>query len=246
MERGVFVAGEKAARVVETHAKLPASNGVLLDERAVFPAVALRPVGGMQPVVHAVAESVRRVLRVAGHAHPADLRALVAAQVAMRGLAKPKLRRLLQKHAAFHKSERARHHEIVEEDGALIHAPVAVGVFQHHDAADRIALAAACEIAHVALIFDDPDPAIGIELEEDGVVDERLGGDEFDAVAGRKLEGLCLLLRCAYGSGRDLDALQQCLSLFPIGMACERGRRARARTFGRNGLGQCERSGESR
>jgi hypothetical protein len=211
----VFVAGDEAAGFIEAHAELAAMQRGLVDELAVLPLVAMRPVGAVQPVVDAAAQAVGGVLRIAADAHGADLRAFVAAQIAVFVGAEPQLRRLLQQDAAFHEGEAAGHDQLVEEDGALVGLAVAVFIGEHDDAADGIALAAALHVAHVALILDDPDAPLGIELKEDRALHHRLAGDEFRAVTGRELEGLRLLLRRKHRRGRDLDAFEQVPRPFP-------------------------------
>ena len=57
--------------------------------------------------------------------------------------------------------ERARQHELVEEDGLLVHLSVGVGVLQHADAAGRLALRRRRHVFHVSRHLDDPQPSIG-------------------------------------------------------------------------------------
>ena len=165
-------------------------HGRFLDQVAVALAVARGPVGAVQPVVDAVAQAVARMLRVAGDAHPADLCPAVGFQVAVAVLAEPQPGRFEHEHAAFHERERARHREPVEEHRAAVGAPVGVGVLEHDDAAHGVAFAAALDVAHVSLVLDHPEAAVGIEFEEDRVLHQRLGGEKLEAVAGCDAEGL--------------------------------------------------------
>ena len=62
----------------------------------------------------------------------------------------------------------------------------------------------AVDVGHVAAHLDDPEAAVGVELHRDGIVDERLAGDELEAEAGGDLEGLERLLRREDRRGGDL------------------------------------------
>ena len=73
MKRGALVASHKASQVIESHAELSALNRRLFDQFPVLKTVALRPIGGMKPIVEAVPQAVGRVLRVAGATVSADL-----------------------------------------------------------------------------------------------------------------------------------------------------------------------------
>jgi len=241
VQRGVFVASDEAAYFVKCDAELATMNRLAFDELAVAPLKFLRPVGAVEPVVEAAPQTICRVLRIAREAHRANFGALVTAQIAVGVLAEPEMRRFLQEEAALHERERAWHDQLVKEDGGFVGASVAVGIFEHDDAADRIAFTAAFEVAHVALILHHPDASVGIKLEEDRVMHHRLGGDQFDTVAGRKAEGLQFVGGREDRRGRDLETFEQGLAVFPISPTRERRRRARTRALGRDGLGEGER-----
>ena len=80
--------------------------------------------------------------------------------VALRVLHKPQRRWLRDEHAAIHAEQPARQDEAVGEDGALVHLPIAVGVLQHDDATERLVLALAFHIVHVAAHFADEKSAL--------------------------------------------------------------------------------------
>ena len=68
--------------------------------------------------------------------------------------------------------------------------PVAVRVFQHDDAADRVVLVGPGDVPHEAGHLDRPQAPVEIPVDRDRLLDQRLGGDELDAVAGRHVERL--------------------------------------------------------
>ena len=212
----VLVAADETACLVETHAELATMQGGFIDEFAILPLIAVRPVRAVQPVVHAPAQAVCRVLRVSTDAHGAHLRALVTAQIAICIRAEPQLRRLLQKDAAFHQRKASRHHQFVEEDRALVSRAVTVRVLQHHNAADWIALARAGHITHVALILHHPDAPLGIELKEDRALHHRLTSHQLRAVTRSQLEGLGFLRSGEHRGRWYFDALQEFFSLLPV------------------------------
>ena len=74
----------------------------------------------------------------------------------------------------FHES---REMEPVHVDGALVHLAVLVRVLEDHDPVDRLDLTLAVGIGHVASHLDDPDAAIGVDVDRDRLLDERLARD---------------------------------------------------------------------
>ncbi len=99
--------------------------------------------------------------------------------------------------------ERAGQDDVVQEDSPLVHASVAVGVGKDDDGAFRLIFGGAVEVLHVAGHLDDPQAAVGTELQDGRMTHEGLGGDELDAVAGRDGEGLERLLRGQRRRRRD-------------------------------------------
>ena len=84
-----------------------------------------------------------------------------------------------------------RQHEAVGEDGALVHHAVLVGVLEDDDLADRLhEWLGRLEIGHEPGHLDDPQPALAIPVDHDRILDQRLAGDELDAIAGRHVERL--------------------------------------------------------
>jgi hypothetical protein len=74
--------------------------------------------------------------------------------------------------------------ELVGVDGALVEPPVAVGVFEQADGAEVLG-----GLFGVVDHLDDEHPAVLVEVDRDGAVDERLGRDLFDVEAGEGFEG---------------------------------------------------------
>ena len=92
--------------------------------------------------------------------------------------------------------------EPVGEHGLLVHHAVAVGVFQHADAIERLLRIAPGHVGQERRHLDHPQAAVGIEVHEDRRVDERLRRDELDVKARRQRERSHLLL------GRQRDRLR--------------------------------------
>jgi len=89
----------------------------------------------------------------------------------------------------------AREYEPVEEAHRAVHASVTVVVVEHRDAPRGRALVLPIHVAHVAAHLDDPQASVAVEHGLHRRLDERLGGDEFSARAGRALECPERLLR---------------------------------------------------
>ena len=100
----------------------------------------------------------------------------------------PDVRRLGNKHAAVEDLQRSREHETVGKHRPLVHPAVAVGVFEHDDAADRIVLVRTGDVCHEARHLDGPEPAVGIPVDRDGFLNQRLARDELDVIARRHVE----------------------------------------------------------
>ena len=112
----------------------------------------------------------------------------IAFAVAISVLAEPEHWRFGDERAAAGERQRARHHQTVEKHRPLVHPAVAVGVFEHGDASHFFKLAVAFEVGHVAAHFEHPQPALGIECDLNWIMNQRLGGDQFDAASRLNFE----------------------------------------------------------
>ena len=115
----------------------------------------------------------------------------------------------------MHGRDAAREDEVRGELRPLVHRAIAVRVGEDGDDADRIELAAALGVLHVAAHLDDPEPALLVEGELDGVDHEGLRRDELDLEAVLDLEGRVLRLGAERGRGRDLEVGGE----IPLGLA---------------------------
>ena len=183
---------EQATGVVLSEAPLAASEARAFLPGAVGEPEARAVIRRVDAVVHRPGRRVGHVLGLAaeGAVVGGDQDFLVSDAVALRVATKEKVRRFGDEGAAFDGHHAARHHEVVEESGGLVHAAVAVGVGEQGDAAGGILLRGAFEVAHVAAHLDDEHPALVIEADGHRGLDHRFARDEFDAEAGRELEGL--------------------------------------------------------
>ena len=197
--------------VVLRDSPLSASGRRLLHDPAVDEPVTHLAVSAVQPVVERMHQAVVGVLGVPWLPVAADLPLLIADQIAVRIAAVPEPRWFRHEHPSLHERERPRHHEPIQKHGRLVHGPIVVGVFEHDDATDRISLAGALDVAHVAAVFDGPDPPVGIEFEEHGIDHQRLGRHALDAESRRDLKRLERLRRREGGSGWHLDVLEKLL-----------------------------------
>ena len=107
-----------------------------------------------------------------------DDRLLVAFSVAVGVAAEEELGRRGDQRPAAHRRDGARENQVIEEDGGLVHPPVAVGIFENRDAPRRLFFTVAFDIRHVRAHLDNPGAAVGVETHGDGVLDRRLGGDQ--------------------------------------------------------------------
>ena len=186
------------------------------------------------------------MLGIAGDTVGADPRLPVAPQVAIGVLAQPEVGRFGDEDAALDERERSRHDQAIEEYRRTVGAAVGIRIFEYDDAADRIALATTLQIAHVALVFDHPDAAVGVEVKEDRAVHQWLGGHELDAIAGSEAERLQGRDGIERRRWRHGDACEEGVGLLPIGPAGELRWRPRARSLlrRRSGLGTLPGGGE--
>jgi hypothetical protein len=91
---------------------------------------------------------------------------------------------------------------------AAVHAPVAIGIFEHHDASTRCILARAGELRHEATHLDRIETTRVVPGDGDRRDHQRLGSDELDAEARRYAEARLLLLGREHRRGRDFHLRQ--------------------------------------
>ena len=173
-----------------------------------------------------------RAGRIDAHAEVGrDLGLFVGLAVAVGVAAEPKVRRGADEHAVAVEHQRAGQDDVIEEDRALIHAPVAIGIAEHDHRTLGLGLGRSVEVFHVARHLDDPETAIGSELQDRRVADQRGLGDEFDAIARRDLEATKRLLGRERCRGRDQvrrhDRHLRLAGLVPDLGAQRRGRQAK-------------------
>jgi hypothetical protein len=82
--------------------------------------------------------------------------------------------------SATDRKHTSRKHQLVEEDHAPVHAAVAVVVVQHDHRAHRRVFTQPVGVGHESAHLADPQPAVRVEAGHHGIVDERLGSDQFD------------------------------------------------------------------
>ena len=191
------VIGIQAAVVVLRQAPLPAEGAVLADPLAVDGLEAGRVGAGVEPAIVPPKQRVRGAFRVGelrtgridAHAKVRrDLRLLIGLTVAVRIAAEPEVRRGADESTIAVQHQRARQDDVIEEDRALIHTAVAVGIAEHDHRALGLGFRRAVEVFHVARHLHDPEAAVGSELQDRRVADQRSFGDKFDAVARGDLE----------------------------------------------------------
>ena len=119
-----------------------------------------------------------------------DERFRIHPQIAVGIAHQPRVRWLADKHAAVEDLHRARQNQAVGEHRALVHPAVAVLVLQHDDAADRIVLVLATDVAHVAGHLDDPESSLEIPVNRHRILNQRLARDQLDGIPGREVKRL--------------------------------------------------------
>jgi len=152
-------------------------------------------VGVVDPVVDAPEQPVRAVLRIAlGIAVVgANEFACVSAKVA-RGVARePEVGRGRYEHAVLQHLHRTRQHEAVHEDRGLVHPAVMIRVLEHHDASCGTIFSRTLQVGHVAPHFHDVHASVGVEVDGDRVLHQRLRGDELQSVAIHRMKTRALL-----------------------------------------------------
>ena len=167
------VIGIQPAVVVLRQAPLPAEGAVLADPLAVDGLEAGRVGAGVEPAIVPPEQRVRGAFRVGelrtgridAHAEVRrDLRLLIGLTVAVGIAAEPEVWRGADQGAIAVQHQRARQNDVIEEDRALIHAPVAVGIAEHDHRALGLGFRRAVEVFHVARHLHDPEAAVGSEL----------------------------------------------------------------------------------
>ena len=150
----------------------------------------------VHPVVQRPVEAVGVVLgiRVAPAVAVGDERAPIRFQVAVIIGHQPDVRWLGDEDAAIEDLDGSCEDQAVGENGALVHAPVGIGIFEHDHPANRLVLVRSGQIGHEAGHLDHPESAARIPVHGDRFLDRGLAGDELDQVAGRHEERLQRLL----------------------------------------------------
>ena len=92
--------------------------------------------------------------------------------------------------APLHDRDRARKDQPVAEDRRLVRLAVVIGILKHRDAPHRPVVALARDVGHEPAHLDDPEPAVLVEGNRDGILHHRLVGEELDPEAGGDREGL--------------------------------------------------------
>ena len=197
-----------APEVVLRDAPLPVENRGLAHKRVVrLDLVAPARFRAVIPAVHREQQAIGLMLRVAAAGVIRDEHvAAVGHQIAVRVRTPQDVRRLADQRPAFAQRDGARHDQLVQKHRVLVHAPVAVGVLQHHHATIRRILAGAVEIAHVAVHFHHPEPPVLVPLHRHRGRDHRLGGHQLHTETRRDREGLQHFLRRQHRGRRDRDA----------------------------------------
>jgi hypothetical protein len=132
-----------------------------------------------------------------------DLDLLIGLTVAVCVAAEPEMRRGADECAVAMEDEGAGQNDIIQEDRALVHASIAVGILEYHHATLRLVFRRPVKVLHVTRHLDDPEAAVGCELQDRRVADQRGLGDELDAVARGDLETAERLLGRERGRRRD-------------------------------------------
>ena len=82
--------------------------------------------------------------------------------------------------------ERARQYQAIGKDRPFVHSAVPVHVLENGDIADGILGIAPGRVRKKRLQLEDPHPAVGIEVDDDRRLDQRLGSHELRVVARRQ------------------------------------------------------------
>ncbi len=228
-------------RVVLRRPPLAARQRLLHVELVVSPAQVDIHLRGVHPVVERPEQAVRVVLD--GRLPPAvligDQILRIRLQIPVGVFHQPEIRRLADQHAVGEHLERPRQDEPVGEHRAFVHLPVGVGVLEHDDPAGRLVLVRSLDVVHVAGHLDRPEAAIGVPVDEDRILNQRLAGHELDLVPVGHEEGLHFVGGRARRRVRG-HALQP-------GWPCGRGRpRRRLRSAPRRDGRHCENQSDSK
>jgi hypothetical protein len=112
----------------------------------------------------------------------------VGLEVAVGVLHQPEIRRLANQDTMIEHRQRARKNESVREDRPLVHRAVVVGVFEDDDSTDRIVLPGRLDVVHITRHLDDPEAAVGIPVDDDRILNERLARDQLETVTRRHVD----------------------------------------------------------
>src|SRR5205823_581130 len=141
--------------------------------RALFPVavdvpIAKAVIGAVDPIIARPEKAVRVVFGIGLIAVVvAHLLLLIGFAVTIGVFKKPEVRRFGDEQSAADHGNRARHEQAIDENGALIHASVAVGILKQTDAPVVRIAAFAIRAAHKIAHFQDVKTPIGIKLDLD-------------------------------------------------------------------------------
>ncbi len=223
---GVVVEIEPAEVVLAKPPLAATEAGVLhphaaaqLETRGIF--------GAPDRVVHGPHGRVRHVLRLTaeraevGGDHFFHIRHAIAVRV----FAEEQLRRHGDQSATIHRHHRTRHDDFVEKRRRLVHAPIAIRVFEQRNTSRGLLFRAASQIVHVATHLADIEPPLIIKTHRHRRFDHRLRCHELDAEALFHLKRLHRLLRRKRLRRRQFELQLDLLRAGVFGMHCERLRR---------------------
>ena len=189
--------------------------------------------GRVDRVVEPPEQAVRVVLDtgLAAAVGIADELLRVGLEIAVGVLHQPQVRWLSDQDAVVGHLDRSRQHQLVREHGPLVHDAVAILIFQDDNVVDRLARVHRVRFGHEPGHLENPQPPVRIEIDGDGIHDQRLFGDELRVISGRQHERLRLFL------GRENGGLRRCLVDLPGPGITRRGHTGRPRRRpGRPGL----------
>ena len=207
------------------------------------PARAKRVVGAVHPVVQRPGQERFLALDVAEPAVAGVEQLLLVRDAVAIGVGVlPQLvgvRLLGQDDARPERRDEPREHEVVDEHGVLVVDAVVVAVDVHRDPADRVELSGHVEIEHVAAILDDEHPAVAVERDRGGLLNDRIGQHELEAIPRLQDELLELFLRRARTERRLLGPIDVGIDRIVFAAAAQPAAPCWRRLWGRRALTCC-------
>ena len=134
-----------------------------------------------------------------------DFRLRICHAVAVRVAHEPQVRWLPDQYAIANQRHRARHHEVLRKNGALVHPPVAIRILEHRDHSERLVFTLPINVVHVTAHFEHPELSVRRDLHRDRVAHERVCRDEFNVKPLRDRKRFQRLFRRQDRRGRDHD-----------------------------------------